>query len=355
MRWNHRQTPLRYSQGYSIIEVMVGLVIGMIGVAIILQTLLFSEQQKAVTSGAGDTQTNGALAIYGLQRDIRQAGHGFNALNALGCSLAIPTGHTLSQLGSVIINPPTTDVPAGDANTDTLLISYGDGNGPTEGDLILAVNDNNVAVSSVANYAVAENVFAAPLVGSTNCALTLTTVSAISAPNVTLTSATGAIDGGSLFNLGTAPKIYAYAIRNGNLTLCNFMESDCSSACETGNRNCNNNWVAVSSNIISLRAQYGRDTTEPGDGAIDTWDQTIPSSTTAFNRACEWTRIPAVRLVIVARSPNQDASAATAATAPTWDGNADAPITLPVGWQNFRHRAFETIIPLRNMPWMQNC
>ena len=345
----------RYTQGFSLVEVMVGMVIGMVGVAVILQTLAFSERQKNITSGAGDTQTNGALAVYSLQRDARQGGHSFNALNALGCSLVLPSGHTLSQLGSILINPPATDVPAGDANTDTLLISYGNGNGPTEGDLIKAFNGNDLAVGSTSNYVVGQNVFAAPAIGSSACALTLTTVSATLTPNVTVVSATGAIDGGSLFNLGTAPKIYAYAIRNGNLTVCNFMTSNCSTACTSGNANCNNNWVTVASNIVSLRAQYGRDTSTPADRIIDSWDQTSPSNTTPNSRACEWARIPAVRLVIVARSPGLDASAASGAVATTWDGNTNAPISLPSGWQNYRHRAFETIIPLRNMPWMQNC
>ncbi len=342
-------------RGFSLVEVMVGMVIGMIGVAVILQTLAFSERQKNVTSGAGDTQTNGALAIYSLQRDARQGGHSFNAANALGCSLALPSGHTLSQLGSIFINPPASDVPAGDANTDTLLISYGSGNGPTEGDLVKAVNGNDLAVSSTVNYVNGQNVFAAPAIGAGACALTLTTVSATLTPNVTLANGAGAIEGGSLFNLGTTPKIHAYAIRNGNLTVCNFMTSNCSTACTSGNANCNNNWVTVASNIVSLRAQYGRDTSTPADRIIDSWDQSSPSDSAPSNRACEWARIPAVRLVIVARSPGSDASAASGAIAPTWDGSANAPITLPNGWQNYRHRAFETIIPVRNMPWMQTC
>ncbi|MBK8577811.1 MAG: hypothetical protein IPN78_05810 [Candidatus Accumulibacter sp.] len=46
----------------------------------------------------------------------------------------------------MIINPPTADVPAGDANTDTLLIAYGNGEGAPEGDVITAVNGIQLAV-----------------------------------------------------------------------------------------------------------------------------------------------------------------------------------------------------------------
>jgi len=348
-------THCQHEKGYSLIEVMIGLVIGMIGVVVILQTLIFSERQKSVTSGAGNSQTDGALAIYSLQRDARQSGHGFNALNALGCSLTLPTGHTLSQLGSVIINPPVSDVPAGDNNTDVILIAYGNGNGPTEGDLIRAVNGINININSVANYAVGDNVFASPPVGASTCSPTLTTVSASAAPSVQLDNAGDAMEGGSLFNLGATPRILAYAIRNGQLTQCDFMASDCSTACESGNPNCSANWVTVASNIVSLRAQYGRDTSVPQDGGIDAWDQTYPDQSTPFDRACQWTRIPVIRLAVVARSPDRDTGAVSGAVAPSWDGQADSPITLSTGWQNFRHRTFQTVIPLRNMPWMQNC
>jgi hypothetical protein len=42
-----------------------------------------------------------------------------------------------------IINPPTADVPAGDANTDTLLVAYGNGEGSPEGEVITAINGIN--------------------------------------------------------------------------------------------------------------------------------------------------------------------------------------------------------------------
>jgi hypothetical protein len=55
----------------------------------------------------------------------------------------------------VIINPPTADVPAGDANTDTLLIAYGNNEGPPEGDVITAINGSPARGSRRrANYSV---------------------------------------------------------------------------------------------------------------------------------------------------------------------------------------------------------
>lgn len=113
-------------QGFTLVEVLVAMVIGMIGLIIMMQVFSNAEGQKRATTGSGDAQSNGALAIYTLQRDIRQAGYGFNAINALGCAFTLPApaSLTLAQLAPVIINPPIAEVPAGDANTDTLLIAY---------------------------------------------------------------------------------------------------------------------------------------------------------------------------------------------------------------------------------------
>jgi type IV pilus assembly protein PilW len=61
---------------------MVAMVIGMIGIIIMMQVFASAEGQKRTTTGTGDAQSNGAMAIYTLQRDIREAGYGFNAMNA---------------------------------------------------------------------------------------------------------------------------------------------------------------------------------------------------------------------------------------------------------------------------------
>jgi type IV pilus assembly protein PilW len=209
------------ARGFTLVEVMVAMVIGMIGIIIMMQVFASAEGQKRTTTGTGDAQSNGAMAIYTLQRDIREAGYGFNALNVLGCPLALSASRTLSQLAPVIINPPTADVPAGDANTDTLLVAYGNGEGSPEGEVITAINGIQLAVQAPGNFHVgppADRVVAAPSAPLTGCSLTLGTVSAVVAPNVSVPGS-GAVEGGTLFNLGNNPRILAYAVRAGNLTV----------------------------------------------------------------------------------------------------------------------------------------
>ena len=355
----------RSASGFSLVEIMVGMVIGLLGILIMMQIFTNAESQKRTTMGAGDAQSNGALAIYTLQRDIRQAGYGFNALTAMGCPLVLPApaSRTLSQLAPVIINPPTTDIPAGDANTDRLLVAYGSSEGSPEGDAITAVSGSMLGVQTPTNFRVNHRVFAAPGLGASACNLVMASVTGVSAPNVTV-AGTGAVDGGALFNLGLAPRFLAYAVRAGNLTVCDYSVANCGAACTAADGSCSGNWTPIASNIVSLRAQYGRDTNAVKDGVIDLWDQTTPPAYTSptpapaipNDVACLWARASAIRLAVVARSAEVDNQVATGA-APTWDGSAAAPINLSAraNWQNFRYRTFETVIPLRNLPWMATC
>ncbi|MCP5249716.1 MAG: PilW family protein [Candidatus Accumulibacter sp.] len=355
-----RPSPLRnaLADGFTLVEVMVAMVIGMIGLIIMMQVFSAAESQRRTTTGTGDAQSNGAMALYALQRDIRQGGYGFNALNAMGCPLTLPApaSRTLSQIAPVLINPPTADVPAGDAGTDTLLIAYGNNEGPPEGDVITATNGSLIAVRNAANYLPNQWVAAAPAAPLNGCALTLAQVSAVAAPNVTV-AASGAVDGGTLFNLGDAPRIRAYAVRAGNLTVCDYMTANCGAACTAVDGTCSASWIPIASNIVSLRAQYGSDTSTPMDG-VDTWDQTTPHQATASQatHACLLARASAVRIALVARNSQLDRDQVTA-QAPTWAGSGGAAIDLSgrANWQNYRYKVFETVIPLRNLPWMDAC
>ena len=349
--------------GFTLVEVMVAMIIGLIGIVIVLQVFSNAEGQKRTTTGAGDAQSNGAIALYSLQRDIRQAGYGVNSLNVLGCPLNLPApaSRQLTVLAPTIINPPVADVPAGDANTDTLLVFYGNSPSAPEGDRITTVADvgtnQQIGVMSPTNFAVDNRVVAAPASPTNGCTLTMAAITAISAPNVTVPDL-NAVEGGALFNIGTTPRILAYAVRGENLTVCDYMQANCGTACTAGNPNCNANWIPIANNIVSLRAQYGRDTTTPMDG-IDTWDQTTPTQPNPVNQevfACRWARISALRLAIVTRNSQPDRDAITQ-NAPTWEGSAGASFDLTDrgNWQNFRYQVFETVIPLRNLPWMAAC
>ena len=329
---------------------MVGLVIGMVALLVVMQVFSLSEASRRTIGGGDDAQTGGAIALTSLQRDIRQAGYGINAPSLIGCSVLLPAGWTVSALAPLTINHAS--IPAGDANTDTLLVAQGSGNGSPEGERIITQPSNAVyAVASTTSFALGDQVIATPASRATPCNLSMEPVvlSPVD-PNVTVGTGVAGVVNGALFNLGQRPQVLAYAVRGGNLTVCDYTTNDCSVAANTGDPAV---WVPIGENVVSLRAQYGRDTTAPGmDGIVDTFDQTTPAT------ACGWARMRAVRLVLVARSGQYEKTNVTTAS-PVWAGSIDSsgnpaqPVDLSnlPNWQQYRYKTFETTVPLRNMAW----
>lgn len=332
--------------GVSMVELMVGLAIGLVAVVVMLQVFTASNSYKQATTGGDDAQNNGAIALYGLQRDLRQAGYGLSAFNVLGCNLLLRTGVTVSGLGPVVINHA--NIPAGDAGSDTLTVYYGIANDAVEGDRIGAQISGTYTLTSFTNasgtpsVAVNDRVVAQADVAAppSPCNLTLDTVQSVSASDVTMATGVAGVTGGSLFNLGAAPQVLVYAVRGATLTVCDYMVNNCGA----GTLN-PAHWVPVANNIAALRAQYGRDTAVGAmDGFIDAYDQSTPTT------ACGWFRTRGLRVALVARSAQSDMVAAT----PTWAGSATHAFDLSAdsNWQRYRYRVFETVVPLRNMTWM---
>lgn len=321
------------------------MVIGLLGIIVIMQMYSVFETQKRTTTSGDDAQNSGVIALYELQRNLQHSGYGISVLDLLGCDVLLRAGVTITAIAPVTINHAS--IPAGDASTDTLLVVYGNSNGPTAGDTIKAGGGSaytmkNTPTALAGDYVIAEP---ASLACTGSNKLTLQNIASIdtTAKTATLTSSVSAYDG-TLYNLGAVPKILAYAIRSGSLTVCNYMVNDCGL---TANANNTSIWVPLASDIASMRVQYGRDNTTPMDGIVDLYDQTI---TPANN--CGWARASAVRIVLVARGSVRGQQAITAA--PTWAGSAGAPIVLTADteWQRYHYKVFETTVPLRNVTWM---
>jgi type IV pilus assembly protein PilW len=319
----YQKGPRRQASGFSLVEIMVGMVIGMLGIIVIMQVFALFEGQKRTTSGGSEAQNTGAIALSGISDDIRQSGYGFSLINVLGCTTLLRPGVTLNPLAPVTIN--SASVPAGDANTDTLLIAYGNSDILPEGNSIVlpAIDSTHLSVQAYKSFEVGDYVIATPTgrsCTSINPAV-LNQVTDVTNPTLTITPGATSVTPGMLFNLGKTISIHAYAVRNGDLTVCDYMVNNCGSAANVSPLN-SSVWVPIAGNIVSLRAQYGQDITNnvPSvtsantgvmDGIVDIYSQTSPANTGPSKDACDWIRTLSIRFALVARNTQFEKIAVT--------------------------------------------
>lgn len=379
--------------GFSLVEVMVGMLIGLLGVIIIMQVLSVGETQRRSTSSGADAQTNGALGMFVLERDIRQAGYGFTSATVngeaatplLNCAVnaynnARSTASFSFTAAPLIVTP--INIPAGDPNSDVIQIAYGNSNGVVEG----ATLSQSSASSVFPTYSLSNSAGFSPnefvVFADSGLACWLGQVTTVT-PNFTTTAGQWATAGGlgavnyqagaRLLNLGLNPQVHVYAVRNGTLTMCDMLASACENAALV---NDSNTWLPITPGIVSLKVSYGRDTpatllATPAMRAVVpdtyTWNEstamTRPAADNAPNIAntCFWERIPAVAIALLGKS-TQKASSVVTASAPAWrvggggtftmTGTVLDPLTTGTNWQFYRYKVFETLFPIRNVAWM---
>jgi type IV pilus assembly protein PilW len=369
---------LRRSAGMSLIELMVGAAIGLIGIVIITHVYLTNEQHKRATTAAGGAQTNGAIALYALEHEIRQAGFGLNSSYAFqcncdsttnaGCSAiqyyydlkySFPPNASMTNSRNALSLYPfiITDAP----NTpDVLSVFYGSDNERSLSTILIDnmvtpgadIKPDGTAGFEANNFIVLQN--------GTTCAMyqvtgvvaqTLLHADNIWNPAAGGTLPTWAKDSTRIFNLGSRPVWKTYGIANGKLQVTDQLAVLTAGAVSQD----------LMDGIVDLQAQYGKDTN--GDNVIDVWTKQLPAVAGANFDANDIGQIKAVRLAVLARSEHYEkpsvaagpCEATTAANRPTWGGTAnlpfptfDAPGALP---SCYKYRVFETVVPLRNMLW----
>lgn len=369
----HIRSKGRSEAGMSLVELMVGMMVGLIGIVIIAHLYITNEQYKRSTTGAGTAQANGAIALYTLERDIRMAGYGFNNPNAFGCTCAgagcspvqyyysgtysSPPGPSPSTLPPAEVVPVKITKTAGAPDKVTVLYGTADIRAlPTYTTIKMGNPWAVISVDGVAGYNKDDIIFIAN--GST-CALMQITGAGGStiahgagspwnAP--TGTSLLPAFDPKSyVFDLG-APKWRTYSVTNKALRMTESMP----------NPSAPTSYDLVD-NIVDLRALYGNDTTATPDGTVDVWSASPPAT------ADKWTRVIAIKIGVLSQSPNYvkpsvvggNCDATTAAPKFADDTNAgttiyfDAPdfTTATSQARCYKYRTFTTVVPLRNIIW----
>lgn len=115
----------RFQTGLSLVELLVGLLIGLIATLAISNLFSGFEARKRMIAGGADAQSSGVLAMYYMQRDAQNAGYGLPLYNSSDPSpLLCPIDTSINQAGVVINLSPVIIVDGGTGN-DIVRIRYG--------------------------------------------------------------------------------------------------------------------------------------------------------------------------------------------------------------------------------------
>ena len=345
-------------RGMSLVEVLVAVAIGLIGILVITQAYLATDKFNRSTMGENGAQTNGAIALYTISRDLRMAGYGISDTAAFGCgkinwyydpNFSTNVGGTLPD---IILAPVYITVTPGQPDEITTMASTADRIIPGKLTSNMPLPSSELNVDNPVGFSDNDLVLMVSSTSPVKCTMEQVTQVQPSAakmqhnPGVTAPYNPPAGGGGKfpayktgdlVVNLGN-PQVRTYSIANGNLRVTDTLLQ------ATG--------VApydIASGVVDLRAQYGKDNGvdngtvansvfNADDGVVDSYDNVAPAS------SAEWREVLSMRLAVLARigvyeKPNSSGVCTATTTAPTWAGGS---FTLPEGLPScYRYRVFQ--------------
>ena len=395
------------ASGFSLVEVMVGLVIGMVAMIVVMQVFSASEATKRTTTGGSDAVTNGAMALYLVKREVAMAGWGLDASLYMG-----KTSTTTSIVpGCVTLNHFCSGDPScvsADWSFAPVTITDGAGGGP---DTITVryfsdpENGNFVPPSTGTAYSNAQDASSVPqLKVSANFACKVGDLVLVGDPTgttctlVQVSGAPGTTTGNLLLpHQSGGGSTHAYndplwdpvtgkpPIVTSNVTL-----ATCFTPSNTGPssqriysidagkgallRSDTRAGIAgetAADGIVDMQAQYGiaADGSQKVSSWVDAtpaagWDSPAPkagtSGSTTTNRL---QNIKAVRIALLARSaqyekPSSGSSCDATTGSPGTPGTSGWSTwatfktdNYVADWRCYRYKAFEIVVPIRNVMW----
>ena len=357
-------------RGLSLVEIMVGMVIAMIGVVIIFQMLATSEERKRSASSGSDMQVTGIVSITALERDIREAGHGFSSAAydrdpdgtavtpVMGCTVqaydfARPVRPFTFTLAPVMI------AQGGGTASDTITVLRGIGRTFPAAHVFTATNEATSTKKTLGRAGLSPSdmvIIANPTPECMLAQVTETEDNPLLVPcleckdglSVRFTAADGdykkivlqpdgttsilpkkarynnpvspiTFSAGFIFNLGDVAQRRIWTVTNaGKLLVTNDLLY-----VDTTPADGLNDSLEIGDNIINLQAEYGVDANNNGRIEAGEWTTTDPAG-------AQWANVLAVRMAILMRSPQYERTAVTQVV-PNWSGGVNPDGTPKAG------------------------
>jgi type IV pilus assembly protein PilW len=385
---------LRRSGGFSLVELMVSVAVGMLALTFAVRMVAGSEKSRETELGGSDSMQNGMVALFSMSGDANQAGFGLNDSILSGCDTKLTDsgGYALAP-GALAGTTPLAPVVIESNGSAPDRISFYAGSSLTgTATLRLTAGYTHNAVSVTVDrvpygFSQGDVVVVAPeAVGAGPCALAQLASNPralLPPPGPQYVDVVGGTDyrfdsrgldasftagQARMFNLGRPDDLsfHSWSVSNGFLKL---RSTDMAGSSRDA--------ATVTDNIVSIKAQYGFDTRtgtafQPQNGMqVMRWSPTMidADANGTIGNAVDYQHVAAVRLAVVARSKAVERGAAGATCTTTAEKpqvfktaspqNVTAvPVTVdvavagdPNGWQCYRYRVFETVVNLRNAGW----
>jgi len=357
--------------GFSLIELMVGMLVSMICMLAMMAAFAVYEGKKRTTTSGNNAQQNGSYALYTLERQLRSAGSGIvQGLNhgLWGCPVTAYTGGKKVLPAASLPAPFTSSGWPLTTRLVPVLIASGGKNGSdvigvVSGDSALQVfsvavsstpSTHGVVVSNALGFFTGDYLMGTLSNGT--CAMTHIASdggTATQVPSTTLvldtpnSPTTGLQTATNVFNIGPSPSFTLYGVdpSSGSLVSWDLLQ-----------RSVDNQPAAITpiaDGIVMVKALYGIQTSSSSNL---TWQQPagdwdISKLTAGTNAAAvAMSQIKAIRVAIVAQSrlPEREADYKGEPKLTLFkDLPADVRYSVPLDTQ-FRYQVYETTIPVRN-------
>jgi type IV pilus assembly protein PilW len=401
--------------GFSIVELLVAMVIGLIGSIIIFQVYGAFEGQKRSTTSGGDTQTNIAVATNALERSGRHSGYGINFKSHMGCDALVwkqdatppipPAVADPGQLSAVKLVPANIRRDAGGnfldltfagSNNDSAYAVTKLSNSPIDSDADVKLgNIYGVAQGDLLIFAEKKDATAARLNKITCAVMQVRQLLPDPLPAGTIPDTVVHTSGrynktGDPFDyftqynrvggLGTLTDAHITSV-NTALDLPLPLPTDAAtrfkftpkafvmnvgqpsvgsslgmrvSTYSVSNGRLLENGNPVVDGIVFMEAQYGMADSPNSTTGTVTYMRTMPEDATRDPKVLQddWFRLRTVRVVIIARSSQYEKEMVSPASFTVWSSPLSVTYTLPTAQdRHYRYKVVEMVIPLRNMFW----
>ncbi len=375
--------------GFSLIDMMVGTIIGLLTILAIMYSFKAFEGQKRTTDSLSGAQSDGLMAIATLDNSIRQAGVGLFTNGSLLCSSV-----NVYYNGSVVANGlqmmpvAIMDGGAGGASDSIQTMTSQSLLGAASSSIVQPMPTPSSVLKVAASSNTGINVGGLVLVGDPTAPGTPCTVMGVTgthptANGINILHASGTSKWNPP-NLATAfTNVGPFSTNAQVVPLGSFSRTAYQPLCNTltatdlniglaaaamcaGSTFTNTNPVAA--NVVNIQAQYG---VIPASmvGGISCWVNATGAGTNACDGS-DWVnptaanikRIEAIHVAVTVMSPQIEkpnstgTCTATASTAAanypvSWVGGPAIDLTGLPNWKCYRYKVFQTIIPIRNAIW----